>query len=99
MKAAVLRTLGKPPRCESFAEPVPIDNELIVTVRAAALKPVDKQIASGSHYACPRELPLVCGTDGVGQLSDGQRVFFGGTRAPYGAMAHGGGPRVLFSDS
>lgn len=87
MKAAVLRTLGKPPRCESFAEPVPIDNEVIVTVRAAALKPVDKQIASGSHYARPRELPLVCGTDGVGQLSDGQRVFFGGTRAPYGAMA------------
>lgn len=87
MQAAVLRTLGKAPRCEQFPEPVPADGEAIVTVRAAALKPIDKQLASGSHYAHPRELPLVCGTDGVGHLSDGQRVFFGGARAPYGAMA------------
>jgi NADPH:quinone reductase-like Zn-dependent oxidoreductase len=87
MNAAVLRTLGKPPRCEQFPEPVPADGEAIVTVRAAALKPIDKQLASGTHYARPRELPLVCGTDGVGHLSDGQRVFFGGARAPYGAMA------------
>jgi NADPH:quinone reductase-like Zn-dependent oxidoreductase len=87
MNAAVLRTLGQPPRCEQFPEPVPADGEAIVTVRAASLKPIDKQLASGSHYARPRELPLVCGTDGVGHLSDGQRVFFGGARAPYGAMA------------
>jgi NADPH:quinone reductase-like Zn-dependent oxidoreductase len=64
-----------------------VDGEAIVSVRAAALKPVDKQIASGAHYTSPRELPSVCGTDGVGHLSDGTRVFFGGTRAPYGAMA------------
>jgi NADPH:quinone reductase-like Zn-dependent oxidoreductase len=87
MLAVVLRTLGTPPRCESFAEPVPVDGEEMVTVRAASLKPVDKQIASGSHYARPHELPLVCGTDGVGQLENGQRVFFGGSRAPYGSMA------------
>ena len=87
MNAAVLRALGKPPRCEQFPEPVPADGEAIVNVRAAALKPIDKQMSSGSHYAHPRELPLVCGTDGVGHLSDGQRVFFGGARAPYGAMA------------
>lgn len=59
----------------------------MVEVRAAALKPVDKQLAAGSHYASPRQLPVVCGTDGVGQLSDGTRVFFGGTRPPYGSMA------------
>src|SRR5579863_472848 len=87
MNAAVLRTLGKAPRCEQFPEPVPADGEAIVTVRAASLKPIDKQLATGSHYAGPRELPCVCGTDGVGHLSDGKRVFFGGARAPYGAMA------------
>lgn len=87
MTAAVLHTLGKPPRCEQFSAPVAADGELIVHVHAASLKPIDKQLASGSHYASPRELPLVCGTDGVGHLDDGQRVFFGGTRAPYGAMA------------
>jgi len=87
MHAAVLHTLGKQPRYEQFPEPVPSDGEVIVHVRAASLKPIDKQLASGSHYARPRELPLICGSDGVGYLSDGQRVFFGGPRAPYGAMA------------
>ena len=87
MFAAVLRMLGKPPQCEQFPEPIAGDNEIVVHVHAASLKPVDKQLARGSHYASPREVPFVCGTDGVGHLSDGERVFFGGCRAPYGAMA------------
>ena len=44
-------------------------------------------MASGAHYASPRELPVICGTDGVADLDDGSRVFFGGPRRPYGAMA------------
>jgi hypothetical protein len=44
-------------------------------------------MASGAHYPSPRELPVVCGVDGVGVLDDGTRVFFGGPRRPYGAMA------------
>jgi NADPH2:quinone reductase len=87
MNAAVLRTLGKPPRCEPFPEPIPGDGEVVVHVRAAALKPVDKQMASGSHYASFRELPVVCGLDGVGNLDDGTRVFFAAPRQPHGAMA------------
>ena len=87
MDAAVVQKLGEPPRCEPFPEPVAGDNEVIVQVHAASLKPVDKQMAGGSHYASPRQLPFVCGIDGVGHLSDGQRVFFGGCRPPYGAMA------------
>lgn len=87
MKAAVLHALGTPPRYEPFPEPSAGDGEVIVQVHAASLKPADKQLASGSHYASPRQLPAVCGLDGVGHLSNGQRVFFGGTRAPYGAMA------------
>jgi NADPH:quinone reductase-like Zn-dependent oxidoreductase len=87
MHAAVLHALGTPPRYEQFPEPAAGDAEVIVHVHAASLKPVDKQLASGSHYASPRQFPVVCGLDGVGHLSDGQRVFFGGTRAPYGAMA------------
>ncbi len=87
MNAAVLRALGKPPQCEPFPEPIPGDGEVIVHVRAAALKPVDKQMASGSHYASFRELPVVCGLDGVGTLDDGTRVFFAAPRRPHGAMA------------
>ncbi|HXW88953.1 MAG TPA: zinc-binding alcohol dehydrogenase family protein [Terriglobales bacterium] len=87
MKAAILHSFGKPPRCEEFSNPVAEENELIVQVRAAALKPVDQQMANGSHYASPPALPFVCGIDGVGHLEDGARVYFAGSRFPYGAMA------------
>lgn len=89
MHAAVLHTIGAAPRYEEFPEPVIADEggEVIVHVHAASLKPVDKQLASGSHYASRSEFPCVCGSDGVGRLDDGQRVFFGGPRPPHGAMA------------
>jgi NADPH2:quinone reductase len=87
MYAAVLHAIGAAPRYEEFPEPVVSDSEAIVHVHAASLKPVDKQLASGSHYASHRELPCVCGSDGVGHLDNGQRVFFGGPRPPHGAMA------------
>jgi len=87
MKAAVLHQIGRLPRCEEFPEPVATENEALVQVRAAALKPLDKQMVSGSHYAAYREFPVVCGTDGVGLLDDRTRVFFGGSRPPYGTMA------------
>ena len=77
------------PRYEEFPEPVIADKdrEVIVHVHAASLKPIDKQLASGAHYASHGEFPRVCGTDGVGHLDDGRRVFFGGPRPPNGAMA------------
>lgn len=87
MRAAVLREIGNLPRVEEFPEPTPGDGEVLIHVSAAALKPVDRQLASGKHYASPRELPVVCGSDGVGRTDDGGRVFFGGPRRPYGSMA------------
>jgi NADPH2:quinone reductase len=87
MNAAVLHDFDQPPRFEQFPEPTAEENEVIVHVQAAALKPVDKQVASGLHYASPGKLPVVCGIDGVGRLEDGARVYFGGPRSPFGAMA------------
>lgn len=89
MHAAVLHAIGTVPQYEEFPEPVIADKdgEVIVHVHAASLKPIDKQLARGSHYASRSELPRVCGSDGVGHLDDGQRVFFGGPRPPHGAMA------------
>ncbi len=89
MKAAVLWEIGKGPVWQEFEEPEAAEGEAVVRVRAVALKPVDKQLANGEHYASPREadLPVICGTDGVGTLQDGTRVFFGGCRRPFGAMA------------
>ncbi|HUJ14286.1 MAG TPA: zinc-binding alcohol dehydrogenase family protein [Thermoanaerobaculia bacterium] len=87
MKAAVLHALGNPPRYEDFPVPRPGPNEVVVHVKAASLKNVDKAMASGSHYDSHRALPVVCGIDGVGVLDDGTRVFCGGCRPPYGMMA------------
>jgi len=87
MKAAVLRTLGSPPRYEDFPDPHADEHEVIVHVKAASLKNIDKAMAGGSHYDAHRELPAVCGVDGVGILDDGTRVFCGGSRPPYGMMA------------
>jgi NADPH:quinone reductase-like Zn-dependent oxidoreductase len=87
MKAAVLHQLGKAPRYEDFEEPVAQPDEYLIRVRAASIKPVDRQMASGAHYASPKRLPVVCGIDGVGTLEDGSRVYFGGPRRPFGSMA------------
>src|SRR5260370_17323963 len=87
MDGAMLPPLNQLAPFEQFPEPVAEENEVIVHVGGAALKPIDKQMASGSHYAAYRKLPVVCGMDGVGRLDDGTRVFFGGPRPPYGSMA------------
>ena len=76
MKAAVLKQLGGTPIYSDFAEPVPqSDDQIILNVKAAALKNLDKIRAKGGHYASYRELPVVVGNDGVGTLSDGRKVY------------------------
>jgi len=86
MNAAVLHSFGQPPRYESIPEPVPTEDELLVHVAAAALNPSTKLLASGNHYASPKQLPVTCGVEGVGRLVTGSRVFFAVLRAPYGSM-------------
>jgi NADPH:quinone reductase-like Zn-dependent oxidoreductase len=76
MKAAVLYQLGQPPRCADFDEPVPVNGEqLLVNIKAAAIKNLDKGRASGVHYASYKQLPVVVGVDGVGTLQNGTRVY------------------------
>jgi len=87
MKAAVFSTIGAPPHFADFPDPQANEGEALVRVRAAALKPIDRQLASGAHYASQRSFPSVCGTDGVGQFENGSRVFFAVSRPPFGAMA------------
>jgi NADPH2:quinone reductase len=87
MKAAVLHQAGALPRFEEFGDPVAGEDEVVVKVSAASLKPIDRAMASGGHYASFREFPVVCGIDGVGTLTDGTRVFVAGPRKPFGTMA------------
>lgn len=87
MQAAVLHQLGEVPRFEAFADPPVEAGDVLVRVAAAAIKPIDLVMASGRHHLSPLILPAVCGTDGVGYLDTGERVYFAGMRAPFGAMA------------
>lgn len=76
MKAAVLHQLGQAPKYEDFPDPVPQnDSQVVITVKAASIKNLDKGRASGAHYAPHTKFPDVVGIDGVGVTSDGKRVY------------------------
>lgn len=78
MRAAVVYQKGQLPKYDSdFAEPkIKNDDEVILTVKASAIKNLDKLRASGNHYSMKKiDGPFVVGTDGVGVLEDGRRVY------------------------
>jgi NADPH2:quinone reductase len=82
MHAAILTEYGVP-RYGEFPDP----EGDVVDLLAAGLNGVDVLIAAGTHYFSPKELPVVCGVDGVGRTTDGRRVYFSRPSAPYGSMA------------
>jgi NADPH:quinone reductase-like Zn-dependent oxidoreductase len=86
MHAAVLHGIGQLPRYELFPAPVAGDEETVITVTAAALKPSDRLMANGVGYV-PDSFPQVVGLDGIGELGDGSRVGFFLPQRPYGGMA------------
>lgn len=79
MKAAVIYQRGEMPLyTESYPEPtVNGENEILISVKAAAIKHLDKNQASGKHYSTQNDIieAKVFGGDGVGILADGTRVF------------------------
>lgn len=78
MKAAVIYQKGELPFYVDFPEPtVRNDDELLVTVKAVAIKHLDKSKASGKHYSTDTDKGSgrVIGGDGVCLLEDGTRVY------------------------
>lgn len=76
MKAAILEKFGEAPKYRDFPTPeIENDDQLILQVKAAAVKNLDKLMAGGKHYASHKKLPVVVGMDGVGILEDGTRVY------------------------
>jgi len=77
MKAAVIYKKGEVPKYIDFPDPV-VENEnhLLISVKASAVKNLDKNIASGKHYSSDsKETAKAAGGDGVGLLEDGTRVY------------------------
>jgi NADPH:quinone reductase-like Zn-dependent oxidoreductase len=87
MKAGIIRAAGTKPVYGDFESPVASEGQEVITVRAAALSPLSKSRASGSHYSSEGVFPSVAGVDGVGLTADGQRVYFALPESPYGAFA------------
>lgn len=87
MKAAIVVEAGRTPIYGDFQDPIPTNDEVQVTVSAAALSNLVKGRASGTHYSSSNQLPFVVGVDGVGRLDDGRRVFFALPNAPFGSMS------------
>jgi NADPH2:quinone reductase len=96
MNAAVVHSFDAPPCYTSFAEPLPAEGEVIVEVIAAALHPIVKALANGTHYGSTGAMPFIPGVDGVGRLPDGKSVYFGMARSPFGTFAeHAVAPRKM----
>lgn len=87
MRAAVLEEYGATPVLEDFPDPEPGAGQAIAEVLAAGLNPVDLAKASGTFYDGSPPLPSVAGSEGVGTLEDGRRVYFARCVAPYGPLA------------
>jgi NADPH:quinone reductase-like Zn-dependent oxidoreductase len=78
MKAAVMHPDGGLPQYEEVAEPqVQNENEVLVNVKAVAVKHLDRGVASGKHYSSGQQpgIPRIPGVDGVCVLPDGSRVY------------------------
>lgn len=79
MKAAVMYQKGELPQYVDFPEPLAQNgNEILVSVKAAAIKQLDRSKASGKHYSTDsstKENGRVIGGDGVCLLPDGTRVY------------------------
>ncbi len=82
MKAAVIYEKGQLPQYTDFPEPViQNDDEVLVTVKAVAIKHFDKGQAAGKHYASNTNHTggRIIGGDGICLLADGTRVYGIGT--------------------
>jgi len=98
MKAAVMDSQGQIPQYVDFPEPVvQNDDEVLVSVKAVALKHFDKGRAKGTHYSTSgdkREVKIV-GGDGVCLLPDGTRIYALGSSGMLAEKAIVGKDRIV----
>ncbi|WP_343685787.1 zinc-binding alcohol dehydrogenase family protein [Chryseobacterium gleum] len=78
MKAAVVFEKGNIPQYTDFPEPEAQENEIMVSVKAASIKNLDRARAGGNHYSTDNQAhqPTIIGTDGAGYLENGNKVYF-----------------------
>jgi len=88
MKAAVLHQFGTLPVYETFPDPQATQpGEILIDVKAASLKNLDRMRAKGTHYDLHQSLPAVVGVDGIGVTAEGRRVYAGSVHGMMGTKA------------
>jgi len=55
VNAAVVHAFDAPPSYATFADPVPLEGEKLVTITAAGLHPIAKLLANGIHFGSARQ--------------------------------------------
>jgi len=98
MKAAVMYSRGEMPRYVDFPDPiVQNDDEVLVSVKAVALKHLDKGQAKGTHYSTSgnKQEAKIVGGDGICLLPDGTRVYALGANGMMAEKATVGKDRIV----
>ena len=78
MRAAEISAIGEPPAVAEVEPPEPAEGQTLVEVAAVALNPVDLTVAAGRFYGGHPELPYVPGSEAVGRMAGGTRVYASG---------------------
>jgi NADPH:quinone reductase-like Zn-dependent oxidoreductase len=87
MKAGIVHQLGTNPVYGDFENPEPQAGQQIISVKAAAIKQVDRSIVAGRHYTSLPQLPVVPGIDGAGLLQDGTPIYAWGITGMFAEQA------------
>jgi NADPH2:quinone reductase len=72
MRAARIHEIGAPPQVDEIAPP---EGAGALSVSTSALNPVDVAIGTGRFYGGTPATPYVIGSEAVGQMPDGRRVW------------------------
>jgi NADPH:quinone reductase-like Zn-dependent oxidoreductase len=87
VKAAIVKTPDGIPEYGDFADPNVENGFELVDLVAAGLHPIVRSLATGRHYGSTGSWPLIPGVDAVARTADGQLMYTGFVRPPYGTFA------------
>jgi NADPH:quinone reductase len=77
VRAATITAHGRPPEVLDRPDPVAADDQLLVTVTAVPITPLDLLCASGTSYFGAPPLPYVPGVQAVGVVRHGPAGLVG----------------------
>jgi NADPH:quinone reductase len=83
MRAVIVKEYGGTPVVAEIPTPQPRPRQVLITLRAAGVNPMDGRLASGAQPSDAATFPMVLGADGAGvieQIGEGETRFSPGDR-------------------